>query len=177
MDKPGTLGKLGDLGGKVGSAIGDEVKNIVKTAKFQVTAVEDAGVEKPGGQQVPGENTKIPKEQNQEFVKEMYGIEKDKEVPSKEQAEAQSKKSKTEDAQKLQEIRALTQKLHKDTYYDPLDEKSKPQEDKERPQERVERQEEEEKKEDWFKKQEEKKKAPVSVQRAQRTTEMGKTSG
>jgi len=175
MDKPGNLGKLGDLGGKASSAIGKEAKNVVKAVRSQIS-VSETGTEKPDGQ-TSGQSANLPQEQNQAFVKEMYGIQGDKTVPSKEQAEAQNKASKTEDEQKLQEIRALAQKLHKDTYYDPLIEKSKPVEDEERPQERVERQEEEEKKEDWLKKQKEDKKAPVSVHRAQRTTEMGKTSG
>ena len=177
MDKPGTLGKLGDLGGKAVSVIGSEVKNVAKVVQSQIAGVEE-NIEKPGIQAQGQSDTKIPQEQDKtSFIKEMYGINKDQEVPSKEQADAQGKEGKTEDAQKLQELRVLAQKLHKDTYYDPLVEKSKPREDEERPQERVERQEEEEKKEDWVKKQEEEKKAPVSVHRAQRTTEMGKTLG
>jgi len=175
MNKTGNLGKLGDLGSKASSIVGKEAKNVVKAVRSQIS-VSEVSAEKPDGQAL-GQNTNPPQEQNQAFVKEMYGIQADKAIPSKEQAEAQNKASKTEDEQKLQEIRVLARKLHKDTYYDPLIEKSKPREDEERSQERVERQEKEEEKEDWLKKQKEDKKAPVSVHRAQRTTEMGKTSG
>jgi hypothetical protein len=182
MDKHGTLGKLGDLGGKATSVIGDEVKNIAKTVKSQVTGLEEVGTEKSkthqaSEQSVAAQLNQPSREQNQELVKEIYGIQKDGVIPSKEQAEEKSKISKTKDEQKLQELRALAQRLHKDTYYDPLVERAKPQEEEERAQERVERQEEEEEKKDWLKEQEEKKKAPVAVSRAQRTTEMGKTSG
>ena len=175
MNKPGNLGKLGDLGDKASSVIGKEAKSVAKAVRSQIS-VSEVGAENSDGQ-TSGQSANPPQEQNQAFVKEMYGIQGGKEVPSKEQAEAQNKASKTEDEQKLQEIRALARKLHQETYYDPLIEKSKPQEDEERSQERVERQEKEEEKEDWLKKQKEDKKAPVSVHRAQRTTEMGKTSG
>jgi hypothetical protein len=178
MNKPGTLGQIGDLGGKLNSIIKQETKDIVKVVKSQVTgSEEEEGAGKLGSKQVAKQSTEALGEHNEAFVKEMYGVDQGKEAPTKEQAEMQAKTSKTEDAQKLQEIRALAQRLHKDTYYDPLVERSKPEEDTERSQERVERQEEEERKKDWVKQKEEEKKAPVSVQRAQRTTEMGKTSG
>jgi len=153
MDKTGVLGKIGDLGVKAGSVIGGEAKTIAKTIHSQITGEElrekPIVPEKSSVSQLSGQNTKPLKEQNQAIVKEIYGIKKDEVPPSKEQAAVQSNISKTKDEQKIQELRALAQRLHKETYYDPIIayEKKKEGQGEEAKAEKPEREEKEEEQE------------------------------
>lgn len=155
----------------------EEAKITGKSAVQQITGVSDpssqssSGQAKKGGQgtnekavQAPaqqplGAEQQNSEQQTKEFVKELY----ESEEPPITQDQAAQKEM--EDKQKME---ALRQRLHSE-YYQQLTQRPKTQEEAERPAEKVERQE----MEDLQQKQEEdKKKQPIAVTRAERSTEM-----
>lgn len=166
------LGQVGDLGKQTIKEVTKQQKKIVKSTLSQ------AGFERPekieGKEQV---QKVIRNKDTEDFVKGLYGSEqievpqegsKEQQVQAQQQAQPNAEKSPEEQAKLAQ----LRNKLHQETYYQPLITRPKKQEEVEKPKERVERLEMEE-----LQQEEEKKKkkaaqdADISIEREKTKTE------
>ena len=175
---------LSDALGQVGSLGKQAVKQVVKLPKdFVETAAAQAGLEKKSSDTSQGGEAPMPqviRDKNTEnFVKGLYGADSQEQstpqanVPKQNPEDTQQPPS-GQNSQKSPEEKAqmenLLQKLHNETYYQPLITRPKKQEEVEKPKERVERLEMEELKKDEEKKKK-KDQADISLEREKTKTE------
>lgn len=171
------LGVVGTLTKQIGKTAAEEVK---KTAKATVSQIGGIEQNKEGQGGSPEEAGKDQAEQastqaNQDIVKEMYApsapAQQKKEEPknpSQQMAQSVAEKSPDKTPEEIQQIVAARQRLHNETYYDPLVNPPKQQEE-ERTAEKIENEKE---KERWELQEKEKKKPPpLAVDREQNKTE------
>lgn len=136
---------LGEILEQGGSIVGQTGKQVVKMpSDFAKTAAGQTGAAPASSDQNAPVDAATTKKQREELVKGLYGISDKKgaqgqAVPKSSQSPQSSQQKSPEELQKLAGLR---QKLHEETYYQPLVNPPKPQE--ERPLEKVEREEMEE---------------------------------
>lgn len=170
------LGVVGTLTKQIGKTAAEEVK---KTAKATVSQIGGIEQNKEGQGGSPGETGKdqakqVSTQANQDIVKEMYAPSKPPEQkkeepknPSQQMAQSVAEKSPDKTPEEIQQIVDARQRLHKETYYDPL--VNPPKQEEERPAEKLENEKE---KERWELQEKEKKKPPpLAVDREQNKTE------
>lgn len=173
-----TLGVVGSLSKQVGKGIAEEVKKTAKTTVAQIGGIE----QKPAGQegtQIEAAKTQqieqITEETNKDFVKDLYAPSapqpevKKEEIknPTQHLAQTIAEENPEKTPEEIQQIVSARQRLHNETYYEPL--VSPPKQQEERTAEKIENEKE---KERW--ELEEKKKdkpPPLAVDREQNKTE------
>lgn len=165
---------LGETLEQGGSIVGQTGKQVVKLpSDLAKTAAGQTGAAPASSDQNAPVDTAETKKQREEFVKGLYGISDKKGAQG--QAAAKSPQSPKPAQQKspeeLQKLAGLRQKLHQETYYQPLVNPSKPQE--ERPAEKVER----EKQEELVELQEKKKEEPPPLPSSARPGTVEKKTG
>lgn len=184
-----TIGQLGNLGKGLGKVVSDEAKHIVKATRQQA-GIEKVAEEK--GKQIEqaavsasdSDVTQVVRNQDtQDFVRDLYGSSTQKKPGTIKEHKKQEDFTKFADEHKdkppeeIQELYRLRQQLHKETYYDPLVDRSQTHdqstiEEEQKKQETTQQRMERLQQEDLQKKQkEEEKKQPISVTRSQTNIE------
>ena len=163
MQKPSgllgdTLGQLGGLGKGVGQSIISTPKDLTKTAASQIGIAALEEKEKADlGEQLTGGKKPTPEKKaggfqddkdRVDFLKDLYGINKQKENPEQQQAQQQKPPEQPKTPQEQEEIAETQRKLqalnqqHQDTYVKPTFERP-PELEEERAAEKVEKEKEE----------------------------------
>jgi hypothetical protein len=160
MDKHGMLGELLEKGQGAADSVKKSVSDTAKAAATQVTGI---GGDKPGQNKTPSVD--------KDFVKDLYGVKDETQVqsdsPDQAVASEQEQVKEQKKAEDQQEIARLRNKLHQETYYEPL--VNPPKEEEERPAEKIEKEKKIEEQE--LQQKEAEKPAPLAVKRAQTSTE------
>lgn len=152
--KGSLLGEILEQGGSIVKQTGKQVATL--PSDLTKTAASQTGAAPQVADQGKSVDTTVQKKQREELVKGLYGISDKKQTQGKTvPTSPQPPQEKT--PEELQKLADLRQKLHQETYYQPLVNPPKPQE--ERPVEKVEREKMEELQE--VQKKEEKKPPPL----------------